>query len=122
MQLQADTVRKKLSKTATRNSAILQHFLPKCWEDHPHEWHDLFQEGDWIGLQRLRFCYLLLTWHESTALAVVSSFRQEYEAMMRRRTDQFLENEGVTAEQAVEECHSFAVGRLSDLSLVGINS
>jgi len=39
--------------------------------DHPHEWHDLFQE---------------------------------YEAMMRRRTDQFLENEGVTAEQAVEEC------------------
>ena len=42
--------------------------------------------------------------------------------MMRRRTDQFLENEGVTAEQAVEECHSFAVGRLSGFQVLAFGS
>ena len=29
---------------------------------------------------------------------------QEYETMMHKRTDEFLHREGVTAEQAVEEC------------------
>lgn len=30
--------------------------------------------------------------------------REEYEAMMHRRTDDFLHREGVSAEAAVEEC------------------
>ncbi|CAJ1441959.1 unnamed protein product [Effrenium voratum] len=64
--------------------------------DHPHDWHDIFQD---------RFC--LAMYEMNQHMSVLSSIipqAQEYEEMMRRRTDQFLDREGVTAEQAVEEC------------------
>ncbi|CAJ1359921.1 unnamed protein product [Effrenium voratum] len=64
--------------------------------DHPHDWHDIFQD---------RFCLAMceMKQHMSVLSSIIPQ-AQEYEEMMRRRTDQFLDREGVTAEQAVEEC------------------